>query len=62
MIRLHDLESNFEEKGVYKIVNDCLKSKPYFGTFEACAKKKKKKKKSEKNLMFFKNFFLNDQA
>ena len=43
MIRLHDLEQNFEEKGVYKIVNDLLKSKPYYGTFEARAKKKKKK-------------------
>ena len=42
MIRLHDLEQNFEEKGVYKIVNDLLKSKPYSGTFEARAKKKKK--------------------
>ena len=42
MIRLHDLESNFEEKGGYKIVNDCLKSKRYSGKFEARAKKKKK--------------------
>ena len=40
MIRLHDLESNFDEKEVYKIVNDCLKSKPYSGTFEAREKKK----------------------
>ena len=40
MIRLHDLESNFDEKGVYKIVNDCLKSKPYSGTFEARGKEK----------------------
>ena len=32
---------------MYKIVNDCLKSKPYYGTFEARAKKKKKKKPSK---------------
>ena len=43
MSRLHDLESNFEEKGVYKIVNDCLRSKPYSGTFEAREKKNRVK-------------------
>ena len=47
---------------MYKIVNDCLKSKPYSGMLEAREKKIKKKKKTHVIQDVFENFGWNEQA